>query len=60
MDREKVIKKIRAIKSKIKKLEKEQDKYYFAHDMFEMLDSEIYGLEKEYEKLFEKLKPNKK
>jgi len=59
MNREKVIKRRRTIKSKIKRLQQEQEEYYCAHDAFENIEYEIYDLEKEYDKLSEKLKPKR-
>ena len=56
MTRDKIIKKRRAIKSKIHKLQKEQEDYYHAHDAFEEIEYLIYDLEKERDKLGEKLK----
>jgi predicted nucleic acid-binding Zn-ribbon protein len=60
MNREKVIKRRRKIKSEIRKLQKEQEEYYHAHDAFENIEYTIYDLEKEYDKLSEKLKPARK
>lgn len=60
MNREKVVKRRRTIRSKIKALQKEQEEYYYAHDAFENIEYEIYDLEKEYDKLSEKLKPARK
>lgn len=60
MNREKVIIRRRKIKSEIRKLQKEQEEYYSAHDAFENIEYAIYDLEKEYDKLSEKLKPARK